>query len=523
MGTDNISSYLRPGVSDKEISEAANKLRTKTRDKTASREEIINGALLQKVAENFDKVDIDNNKSLSEYEIKALWRLGKDGTPTSAIVALVKHEGKIAPPEPNNTVPPKPAKETSSKEKVEKKDKVELVKVIQSPAKPVVEIRNTTNPQLSLFGPYLIGDDKDDQRILFNHNVYGRIDLTRGRLTGDITQDQIDRAGIKVEVLSRGERNRPFAVNFTFTKPGIFELDGKKIIVPGIIELWNGEKYAVTDDGEILSKSPPKEKTLSKDDLSKEGGWQTKSKGQLDSNIRLHSPIPVVVKGGTAFALSNDYINGVNSGLASIPLNIQRFIQDQGYTIILTSRLVDTYPNQKPNDSSGFEDTAGITIPDKKEIAVAENIYDRYTKMYVKGFSYDKVTRHELGHAYVESSILMNPSLIEKLHNAYEEDLKYIAEKCTDAQKKSFAYLLPKNESPLERVRANRDACAEVFAFIYGGGFDTSDPVFDKAFSNLIKCVKEEIIDKQGKTQVNSKSPSSIPIASNEKSPLAAA
>lgn len=482
-----IKKYVTPGINKQTLKNLTGR--------TTETEKV----LLERLIENFSKVDTDGDTFLSQDEINVLAKKGDNDVSNISvkdIADLVQEAPKERPPvrAKSSTV----EKSVSIAPKAEP-EKPELVRVIQPPAESVVEIRNTTNPQLSLFGAYLIGDDKDDQRILFSHNVYGRIDLTRGKLTGDITQDQIDRAGVKVDVLTRGDRNRPFAVKFTFTKPGVFVLDGKKIVVPGIIELWDGKRYAVTDDGEILSKPRAKKKTLSKEDLMKEGGWQGESEAQVQSNIRLNSSIPAVVKGGSISGLSNDYISAVNSGLASVPRNIQDFIKNQGYTVVLTTRLVDSHPNKKPNDPSGFENTAGITCGNTKEIVIAESIFDTSTRMYVKGFAYEETTRHELGHAYIESSILKNLSLIQKLHEAYEKDLEYIAKNCNAAQKRSFSYLLPAKNGASEKSRAKSDACAEVFASLFGGGLYTSDPVFNKAFSNLIKCIQEEMIDKQGK------------------------
>ena len=523
-----IKKYITPGINEQGIKNFYGR---------ASATEKV---LLERLVENFSKVDEDGDGFLSANEIKNLSKKG-DGDESDIsirdIAALVNEVPKQKPPQVRITqVRENPQLKTKSKSPLFTDESTEvtstqgginlpdnvnlpaLVEVLKGPKEALwIPIDTRINPgragqdptAVKIYKPYLTPAEQDDPRIIFQVDRSDR--FGSGRTSGELVAHSIskvtlERAGVMSYTKHEYEGKSFVSQHWIgFRHPGIFEVKGKFVVIPGEIKAFDygANEYVniaiernsdgSTTETTTFSNGTKKVNVTKKDKQIPPQQSQTTQKQQTSITLLKEiqpllkpTPLPIEINGDS---LSEEFIRKVNTAMDSIPDGIEEFLKTKGFKLKLAKQITDVLPQLAGSYPNGhapgttYQNLNGVANGDTAVVSEYE-VAPRTGKLR-KGNLIEEVARHEIGHLFYYAIVAKNSENFDKLESAHKKDV----EKMNFSLRSTFDYEI----QPGHERAGLHEACAEVFAHLNGGAISSLNGSFPTAFPNLIKEMKEQI------------------------------
>lgn len=199
--------------------------------------------------------------------------------------------------------------------------------------------------------------------------------------------------------------------------------------------------------------------------------------------------------------VSRSHIRKADWIILALPSELQKHFRDHDCQVKLAPTMGDIFP-----DTIGQFDTIDPTKPRKrhceeirggtlkKVIALPELVrlpgQDTFLPQ-APGNQGLNVLRHELGHLLHNTSPLLygqDGLANENFIDAYIEDLENLSQQ----DRETFSYLIQTNDIEKPTIKGCKEAFAEVFASLYGGGCKNDEAV-QKAFPHTTAYMKQAV------------------------------
>lgn len=207
--------------------------------------------------------------------------------------------------------------------------------------------------------------------------------------------------------------------------------------------------------------------------------------------------------------VSPSHIRKADWIIMALPPGLQKHFRDQDCQVKLAPTMGDIFPDtigdfdtsdRSKTQKRRCEEIRGCTR--EKVIGLPELIKPADQDTFLPQTPANRgltVLRHELGHLLHNTSPLLydQDGSNDDFYDAYTDDL----EQLSPEDREKFSYLIQTDDIEIPNARGMKEAFAEVFASLYGGGCK-DDEVVQKAFPNTTAYMKQamkQLIDSKEK------------------------